>query len=53
MTFGYGLCSGSARAWRNWQTHQIQNLAPKGVGVRGSRRAPDLPHGPETFEGWT
>eukprot|EP00825_Cyclidium_porcatum_P022419 TRINITY_DN246_c0_g1_i16.p3 TRINITY_DN246_c0_g1~~TRINITY_DN246_c0_g1_i16.p3 ORF type:complete len:103 (-),score=11.07 TRINITY_DN246_c0_g1_i16:402-710(-) len=26
--------------WRNWQTHQIQVLAPKGVGVRVPSWAP-------------
>ena len=30
------------RVWRNWQTHQTQDLAPHGVGVRLPSPAPFL-----------
>ena len=32
--------STSARAWRNWQTHQTQDLAEKSMGVQVPSRAP-------------
>ena len=30
------------RRWRNWQTHQLEVLAPKGIGVQVPSSAPEL-----------
>ena len=41
-TFAILVWSTPMRRWRNWQTHQLEVLAPKGIGVQVPSSAPNF-----------